>query len=174
MCHRPFTRMFFTDRHVTHTPFHTQTSHKYMLHRTDSYPHMFCFFAPTDLSPICVPFPSLVPTYVSHPQLFHLYMLFTGMFDVSPVCLSPTQLSPITHSLFTHTCCSRICLSPTNFLARCFSSTDFSHPLFSHMFFTHSLLSLTYCLTCFSPTHLCHRPIIPPNCPQKSGPGRNR
>ena len=140
--------MFFTHSLWTHMP---QTFHPYVFHlRTDSYPHMFCFFTPTDLSPICVSSTSLVPMYVFHTQPFHPNMLFTSMFDVSPVCLSPTDLSPIPHSLFTHTCCSLICSSPTDFLARCFSSTDFSHPshpshpqpfhpymLFTHMFVTH-------------------------------------
>ena len=82
ICHRRFTRMFFTYRHVTHNFFHTQTFHPYVLHPTDCYPHMSCFF----------PHQQTFHPYVFHPQVWYPCMFFT-------------------HSLFTHICCSLVCLT---------------------------------------------------------------
>ena len=73
ICHRRFTRMFFTYRHVTHNFFHTQTFHPYVLHPTDCYPHMSCFF---------------------HTNRPFTHMCFIHKFGTH-LCFSPTAFSPI-------------------------------------------------------------------------------
>ena len=72
ICHKQFFHIFITDKHITHTPYHIQTSHKYMLHPTDSNPYIFWFFLPTEFSFI----------YIFYPEIWYLYIFFSHNFFI--------------------------------------------------------------------------------------------